>query len=56
MTSKPSLAARLFPFSWKDLLTSAVIFSFAIGFCVWRTAVTALPRQYLFWRFFWSPA
>ena len=33
MTSKRSLAARLFPFSWKDLLVSAVILSCAIGLC-----------------------
>ena len=33
MAQKPSLAARWFPFSWRDLLVSAVILSCAIGLC-----------------------
>ena len=33
MSQKHSLAARLFPFSWRDLLISAVILSCAFGLC-----------------------
>ena len=33
MAQKPYLAARWFPFLWRDLLVSAVIFSCAIGLC-----------------------
>ena len=33
MAQKPSLAARWFPFSWRDLLVSAIILSCAIGLC-----------------------
>ena len=33
MTSQKSLFARLFPFSWRDLLISAIILSCAFGLC-----------------------
>lgn len=33
MTHKQSLVARLFPFSWRDLLVSAIILSCAFGLC-----------------------
>ena len=33
MSQKHSLAARLFPFSWRDLLISAMILSCAFGLC-----------------------
>lgn len=33
MSPKTSLAARLFPFSWRDLIISAIILSCAFGLC-----------------------